>query len=183
MQIKLILLTVGLSLLTMTAVAAENKPMPSAIMTLDSAVVPVVKSQVIRTGEGQEPVRITEATVFEMTNAGKDIVAKEIHFADKDITFSEAGMAPPVLRRGSMIVPTFKIEESKRLMQEGQLISESKHIDAAGMEFRRGEVEPVKRQLRLDRTIDPKTAQPVLRKVDSENGVVTSDVVILELQD
>lgn len=182
MQIKSTLLTLGLSLIAMATVAAENKPMPTAIVLPDSAVVPVVKTQVIRRAEGQEPVRTTQATVFEVSNKGKDIIAKDIYFADKDMKFSEAGMAPPVVRRGSMIVPTFKIQESKRLTQEGQLVSESTHIDAAGMEFRRGEIEPVKRQLKLEMTKDPKSTQQVVHKVASENGVVTSDVVILEDQ-
>ena len=180
MQIKSIMLTLGFSLMAVNTLAAENKPMPTAIIMPDSAVVPVVKTQVIRKAEGQEPVRTTEATVFEVTNKGKDIVAKDIYIADQDIKFSEAQMASPVIRRGSMIVPTFKIQESKRLTQEGQLVSESTHIDAAGMEFRRGEIEPVKRQLKLDQSKDPKTSQNVIHKVDSENGVVTSDVVILE---
>ena len=180
MQIKFACLTLAMSLVAMSAVAAETKPMPNMIVVPDTAVVPVLKTQTISKVEGKEPVRTTEATVHEVTNKGKNIVAKEIYFADKDMKFSEAGMAPPVARRGSMIVPTFKIQESKRLTQEGQLVSESTHIDAAGMEFRRGSNEPVKRQLQLDQIKDPASSKNVMHKVDSENGVVTSDVVIIE---
>ena len=180
MKIQATLLTVAISLIATSTIAADTKPMPTSITVPDSAVVPVVKTQVIRKVEGQAPVRTTEATVFEVTNKGKDIVAKEIYMADKDMNFSDATMAPPVIRRGSMIVPTFKIQETKRLSQEGQLLSETKHIDAAGMEFRRGEAQPVKRQLQLDQTKDPKSTQQMTHKVDSENGAGTRDVAILE---
>lgn len=180
MKIKATLCSLALSLVAANSMAAENKPMPTSITVPDRAVVPVVKTQVIRSVEGQEPVRTTEATVFEVTNKGKDIVAKEIYMADKDMNFSEASMAPPMIRRGSMIVPTFKIEETKRVTQEGQLLSETKHVDAAGMEFRRGENQPIKRQLTLEQNKDPKSTEQITHKVESENGVVTSDVVILE---
>ena len=138
MNIKATFLTLGLSLMTVAAVAAET------------------------------------------TMQEKSSVSKNLYFADKDMKFSDTDM-PPV-RRNAMVVPTFKIQESKRLTQEGQLVSESTHMDAAGMEFRRGEIEPVKRQLQLDRAKDQKTSPQVVRKVDSESGVVTSDVVILEGQ-
>jgi hypothetical protein len=160
--------------------AAESNPMPTAIIVPKSAVVPVVKTQVIHKVEGQEPIRTTEATVFEMTNAGKDIVAKEIYIVDQDKKFSESSMATPVVRPGSVIVPTFKIQEIKRVIQQGQVVSESKYIDAAGVEFRRGQIEPVKRELQLEQMKDLQTEQNILRKVNTENGVVTSDVVILE---
>jgi hypothetical protein len=180
MQIKFACLTLVMSLVTMSTVAAETKPMPNMIVVPDTAVVPVLKTQTISKVEGKEPVRTTEATVHEVTNKGKNIVAKEIYFADKDMKFSEAGMAPPVARRGSMIVPTFKIQETKRVIQQGQVVSESKYIDAAGVEFRRGQIEPVKRELQLEQMKDLQTEQNILRKVNTENGVVTSDVVILE---
>ena len=131
---KSILLTLGLSLIAMGAVAAENNT--------------------------QE----------------KSSVSKNLYFADKDMKFSDAEM-PPV-RRNAMVVPTFKIQESKRLTQAGQLVSESTHVDAAGMEFRPGQIEPVKRQLKAEINKTPKNAANT--QVTNEKGVVTSDVVILE---
>ncbi len=136
MNIKATFLTLGLSLMTVAAVAAEA------------------------------------------TTQEKSSVSKNLYFADKDMKFPEGELAPPV-RRNAMVVPTFKIQESKRLTQEGQLVSESTHVDAAGMEFRSGQIEPVKRQLQATINKTPKNL-PNENKVTAEKGVVTSDVVILE---
>ena len=57
-------------------------PMPNTIIVEDKAVVPVLKTEIIRKVAGQEPVRQVEATVFEVTNNGQDIVAREIQLQD-----------------------------------------------------------------------------------------------------
>ena len=53
-------------------------PMPNTITVEDKAVVPIVKTQIIRSVAGQDPGRTTEATIFEVKNGGKDIVAREV---------------------------------------------------------------------------------------------------------
>ncbi len=56
---KLLGLTLAFVSQTMAA------PMPNTITVEDKAVVPIVKTQIIRSVAGQEPVRTTEATIFE----------------------------------------------------------------------------------------------------------------------
>ncbi len=71
---------------SLTAIAA---PMPNSIVVQDKAIVPVLKTEVIRRVAGQEPVRQVTATVLEMTNKGQDIVAREIELPDHQSDFSE----------------------------------------------------------------------------------------------
>ena len=106
--------------------------------------------------------------------------SKQLYFADKDMKFPEGELAQPV-RRNAMIVPTFKIQERKRLTQEGQLVSETTHTYGAGMEFRRGSVEPVKRQLKVEINKDLKNAPATVQQT-SQNTVAISDIVILDGQ-
>ena len=61
-----------------TSIAAIAAPMPNTIVVQDKAVVPVLKTEVVRRVAGQEPVRQGTATVLEMTNKGQDVVAREI---------------------------------------------------------------------------------------------------------
>ena len=61
-----------------TSFAAIAAPMPNSIVVQDKAIVPVLKTEVIRRVAGQEPVRQVTATVLEMSNKGQDIVAREI---------------------------------------------------------------------------------------------------------
>jgi protein-disulfide isomerase len=75
-------------------------PMPNTIMVEDKAVVPVLKTEVLRRVEGQQPVRHVEATILEITNKGKDIVAKEVVFDDTLVQFSDKKMSIPVIQKG-----------------------------------------------------------------------------------
>jgi len=63
-------------------------PLPASIVVEDKAVVPVLKTEVIRKAAGQEPVREVQATVFEVTNNGKDIVLWLEKFSCKIIKLS-----------------------------------------------------------------------------------------------
>ena len=52
---------------------------------------------------------------FEVSNQGKDIVAKEEVFDDDQSQFSEKQLGLPVIQKGGVIVPTSKIELNKTL--------------------------------------------------------------------
>lgn len=158
--------------------AVSAAPMPNSIVVQDKAVVPVLKTEVIRRAAGQEPVRNVTATVLEVTNQGKDIVAREIELQDGQETFSEQQLSVPVLKKGGVIVPTSKVELTKTVKQDGEVIAKSKSIDAEGMEFKKGEA-PIKRTLQLDQLEDPKGAGKLSHAVQTENGVVTRDITVL----
>ncbi|WP_353144582.1 hypothetical protein [Acinetobacter pragensis] len=153
-------------------------PMPNTIVVEDKAVVPVLKTEVIRRAAGQEPVRQVTATVLEMTNQGKDIVAREIELQDSQDQFSDKQLSIPVVKKGGVIVPTSKIELNKTLKQDGQVIAQTKKIDAEGMEFKKGQ-EPVKRTLQLDQKRIPDRNVKVSHAVLTENGAVSKDVTVL----
>lgn len=153
-------------------------PMPNTIVVQDKAVVPVLKTEVIRRIAGQEPVRQVTATVLEMSNQGKDIVAREIELQDNQGQFSEKQLSIPVLKQGGVIVPTSKIQLDKTLKQDGQVISQTKKIDAEGVEFKKGQ-EPVKRTLQLDQKRIPDSKAKVSHAVLTENGAVSKDVTVL----
>lgn len=165
-----------LSSLLGTAYAA---PMPHTIVVEDKAVVPVVKTEIIRTIKGQAPVREVSATVLEMTNKGKDIVAREIVFNDNQAEFTEGHMSIPVLKKGGVIVPTSKIEVDKKLKQGNEVIVQGKTIDASGVEFKKGQ-EPAKRNLQLDQIKTPNADSSATRAILKENGVTTRDVIVVE---
>ncbi len=154
-------------------------PMPNTIVVQDKAVVPVLKTEVIRRAPGQEPVRKVEATVFEVTNKGKDIVAREIELQDNQDQFSEKQLSIPVVKQGSVIVPTSKIELNKTVKQDGEVISQSKHIDAEGVQFKKGQA-PVKRGLELNQISAPDGKAKVSHAVVTENGAVSRDIAVLE---
>ena len=59
--------------------------MPNSIVVEGKAVVPILKTEVIPRVTGQEPKRIVDATIFEVTNQGKDIIAREVHLEDKQM--------------------------------------------------------------------------------------------------
>lgn len=161
---------------SLTAMAA---PMPNTIVIEDKAVVPILKTEVIRRVEGQQPERNVEATVFEVTNKGQDIVAKEVVFKDDLNQFSEKKLPTPVIKKGGVIVPTSKIEVNSTLKSDGKVIGQAKQIDAAGVEFKKGE-EPAKRTLQLEQIKNPQTEAKVSRAVIGKDGAVTKDVVVVE---
>lgn len=132
----------------------------------------------IRTVKGQQPVRSVDATIFEVTNQGKDIIAREVYLEDKQTQFSEKKFAVPVLEKGSVIVPASKIEVSSQVKKAGQTIAETKKIDAEGVEFKQGQ-DPVKRTLKLDQKKSLEDNSKTSHAVFTENGVTTRDIVAL----
>lgn len=173
------LVAVGVMGCAATAFAAEPKAMPNKIVVPDAAIVPVLKTEVIRTIAGQAPQRQVNATVFEVTNKGKDVVAREIDLTDNQAEFSERSLAPPMLKQGGVIVPTSKIEVNSSLKQGGEVIAQTRSIDAAGVEFKKGLKEPIQRQLHLGQLKDPNSEASATRAVMSENGVTTRDVIVV----
>ncbi len=99
--------------------------MPNSILVDDKAIVPIVKTQIIRTVKGQEPVRTVEATIFEVSSKGQDIVARDVVLQDKRSTFSEKQMSNPVIKKGGLIVPTSKIELTTTVKQGDETISQN----------------------------------------------------------
>ena len=170
-----ILTLAALSIFSSTGFAA---PLPHTIVVQDKAVVPVLKIEVIRTIKGQAPVRQVAATIFEVSNKGKDIIAREVYLEDNQTQFSEKKLAVPVLQKGSVIVPTSKIEVATKLTQQGQTLAERKEISAEGVEFKEGQA-PVRRGLKLDQESHMGSPAKVSHAVLSENGHTTKDVVIL----
>lgn len=169
----------ALALFSSALSTAYAAPMPHTIVVEDKAVVPVVKTEIIRTIKGQAPVREVNATVLEMTNKGKDIVARDIVFNDNQAQFTEGHMAIPVLKKGGVIVPTSKIEVNSKIKQGNDVIVQGKTIDAAGVEFKKGEA-PTKRSLQLDQVKDPNADTSATRAVVKENDVTTRDVIVVE---
>ncbi|NNG81082.1 hypothetical protein [Acinetobacter sp. ANC 5378] len=167
----------ALSLLS-ASVAAIAAPMPNSIVVEDKAVVPILKTEVIRRVAGQEPKRSVDATIFEVTNKGKDIVAREVHLEDKQTQFSEKKLSIPVIQKGSVIVPTSKIELNTTIKQEGKVLSQTKKIDAEGVEFKQGQ-EPIHRTLKLDQEKNLDSNTKTSHAVLTENGVTTRDIVVL----
>ncbi|KAK0352580.1 hypothetical protein LTR94_020252 [Friedmanniomyces endolithicus] len=147
-------------------------PMPNTITVEDKAVVPIVKTQIIRSVAGQDPVRTTEATIFEVKNGGKDIVAREVVLEENASQFSDKKMSAPIVQKGSVIVPTSKVEVKSTLSQGGVVLAE-------GIEFKKGQ-EPVRKELKLDQVKDPNSQESVTRAVLQENGTTTKDVVVVK---
>lgn len=169
-------LTMATFLLASTVTLAA--PMPHSIVVDDKAVVPVLKTEVIRKINGQKPVRHVEATILEMTNKGKDIVAKEVVFEDDLGQFSEKKLGIPVIEKGGVIIPTSKIELNTTLKQEGQIIKQTKQIDAEGVEFKKDQ-HAVKRTLKLEQNAVP-NQHKATRTVLTEDGSTTRDITIVE---
>ena len=154
-------------------------PMPNSIVVQDKAIVPVLKTEVIRRVAGKEPVRQVTATVLEMSNKGQDIVAREIELSDQQGEFSEKQLSIPVVKRGGVIVPTSKIETKTTVKQEGQVIRQTTNIDAEGMEFKKGQA-PIKRTLQLEQATQPETKAKISHAVLTENGETTKDLLIVD---
>ncbi|NNH02001.1 hypothetical protein [Acinetobacter sp. ANC 5414] len=167
----------ALSLLS-ASVAAIAAPMPNSIVVEDKAIVPILKTEVIRRVAGQEPKRSVDATIFEVTNKGKDIVAREVHLEDKQTQFSEKQLSIPVIQKGGVIIPTSKIELNTTIKQDGKILSQTKKIDAEGVEFKQGQ-EPIHRTLKLDQEKNLDSNTKTSHAVFTENGVTTRDIVVL----
>lgn len=167
------------SLLAMASTGVIAQPMPNSILVDDKAIVPIVKTQIIRTVKGQTPVRTVSATIFEVSNQGQDIVARDVVMQDNESTFSEMQMSNPVIQKGSLIVPTSKIELTTTVKQDGATVSETKTIDASGVEFKKDQA-PIRRDLKLEQQTNVDAKEKVSHAVLSENGVVTKDVVVFD---
>lgn len=154
-------------------------PMPHTIMVEDKAVVPVLKTEIIRKIEGQKTTRHVEATILEVSNKGKDIVAREVEFNDDQQQFSDKQLSIPVIKKGGVIVPTSKIELNKTLKQDGKIISQTKNVDAEGIEFKKDQLQPVKRTLKLNEANGVDTNKKVSHVVTTENGEKTRDLLII----
>lgn len=176
---KLTKKTLGLALLTSAAstVVLANE-LPNKIVQEAKAVVPVTKTQVISTIDGQNPVRTTDTTVLDIKNKGKDIVAHDIKSIDNKAEFSKKKLAKPHVKKKSVTVPTSKIEEKKTLTQDGEVIATTKHVDATGVKFQKGQA-PEKKELELGQIQEPNRGS-VTRAVVSTDGTPTKDVVVLK---
>ncbi|QXW25772.1 hypothetical protein KXJ74_16150 [Acinetobacter johnsonii] len=174
---KAIQKVLAFTILSMSA-SVFAAPLPASIVVEDKAVVPVLKTEVIRKAAGQEPVREVQATVFEVTNNGKDIVAREIQLQDNQAQFSDKKLSAPVIKKGGVIVPTSKVEVNKTVKQDGQVLLQMKSIDAEGVEFKKGQ-EPVKRTLQVEQAKLPESKAKVSHAVITNNGAVTKDVTVL----
>lgn len=155
-------------------------PMPNTIVVQDKAVVPVLKKEVIRKVGGQDATRHVEATIFEVTNKGKDVVAREVEFNDDQQQFSDKQLSIPVLKKGGVIVPTSKIELTTTVTQDGQILSQNKQIDAEGVEFKNNQVEPIKRTLKLNETKGVDATKKVSHVVTTKDGEKTRDLLIID---
>lgn len=172
---KTILGLAVLSLSTFTMAA----PMPHTITVEDKAVVPVLKTEVIRKVAGQDATRHVEATIFEVTNKGKDVVAREVEFNDDQQQFSEKKLSIPVVKKGGVIVPTSKIELNTTITQGGEVLSKNKKIDAEGVEFKKNNSVPVKRTLKLNEVTGVEVNKKVSHVVTTEDGEKTRDMLII----
>src|SRR5690606_6070489 len=109
----------------------------------------------------------------------KDIVAKEVVLDDNLGQFSDKKLAIPVIQKGGVIIPTSKIELNTTLKQDGEIIKQTKTIDAEGVEFKKDQPEPVKRTLKLQQHSGADKAK-VTHTVMTENGDTTRDLLTVE---
>ncbi|TCB35892.1 hypothetical protein E0H82_07920 [Acinetobacter sp. ANC 4910] len=163
----------------MAASSSFAAPMPNTIVIEDKAVVPIVKTQVIRTLPGREPVRTVNATIFEVTNKGKDVVARDVVIVDDKAEFSDEKMRTPVVQQGSVIVPTSKIEVDSKVMRDGEVVAEAKQLDASGVEFKKGQ-EPVQKNLKINQIQNHEHSKSATHAVIQNDGKTTKDVVVIK---
>lgn len=169
-----------LSVFGMTAAGSVfAAPMPNTIVIEDKAVVPIVKTQVIRSMPGKEPVRTVNATIFEVTNKGKDVVARDVVIVDDKAEFSDEKMKAPMVQKGSVIVPTSKIEVDSKVMRDGEVVAEGKQVDASGVQFKKGE-EPVHKNLKIDQVKNPEHSKSATHAVIQSDGKTTKDVMVIK---
>lgn len=168
----------GLAVVITTTSAVNAAPLPHTILVQDRAVVPVLKTEVTRTIAGQTPQRQVQATVLEVTNQGKNIQSHQIDLTDQTGQGGQV-MPAPIVQKGSVIVPTSKIEVTSTLKEEGQAILQTKQVEAQGVEFKAGQ-EPAKRTLQLGQISNPSSKEAATRAIVTKNGVVTGDAVVIQ---
>lgn len=172
---KLILSVLGM----LAAGSVFAAPMPNAIVIEDKAVVPIVKTQVIRTMPGREPVRTVNATIFEVTNKGKDVVARDVVIVDDKAQFSDEKMKAPMVQKGSVIVPTSKIEVNSKVTRDGEVVAEGKQLDASGVELKEGQ-DPVQKNLKINQIQNHGHSKSATHAVIQNDGKTTKDVVVIK---
>ena len=168
-------LAAGLLFASMATVAFA-KPLPKVIIQDEKAVVPVTKIQVVRTAEGQKPVRMTETTILEMKNKGQDIVSRNVEQVEETADFAPEKLAIPSLHEKAVIVPISKIEQSLTETQDGQVIRELKEVNAVGVEFKEGQ-EPVRKDLKIGTAASAEGK--ISRAVVSNDGKASKDITIV----
>ena len=172
----------SMAILATAVNAAFAAPMPSTIVVQDKAVVPIVKTQTIQTMQGEQPIRTTEATIFEVSNQGQDIVAREMISKDHEQHFSDKPLSTPVIKKGAVFVPTSKVEEKSTLKQAGSVIAETKQIDAKGIAFKEGQ-SPTQKELQLKQLKQAEQNKSMSHAVIQENGKITQDMILLKDND
>ena len=177
MKIKNKLMFAVLSVMASSTVFAAE--MPNAIVVPGKAEVPITKTQIIRSMPGKEPIRTVETTKLEVTNKGKDVTAHQEKMMDNQGQFDSQKMDAPMIKEGSVIVPTSKIEESAKVMKDGKVVAETKHVDASGMEYKKGK-RPVHKNLKVDQVKNPEHSKSATHAVMKKDGKTTKDVVVIK---
>lgn len=176
MNIRPLMATAAFLALSCSAMA---EPMPNTIIVEDKAVVPILKTEVVRRVAGQDAMRQVEATVFEVSKKGEDIVVRDVVFQDDSPQFSDRKLPIPRIEKGGVIVPTSKIEVTRTLTEDGQAIGQMKEVDATGVEFKKGQ-KPAKRTLHVDQMKSPEHQSKVSHAIVGKDGHVTKDIVVIE---
>lgn len=78
-----------------------------------------------------------------------------------------------------MIVPTSKIELDTTLKQDGEIIQQTRSIDAEGIEFKKDQADPVKRTLELQQHTG-KDKTKVTHTVITEEGATSRDLPMVD---
>lgn len=171
--------SLGLVLLSSIACAADMKPMPATISVADKAIIPILKTEVTRTVENLAPEKSVEATVFEVSNYGQDILARELSYTGEQSEEIEKQLSQPSFKKGGVIVPTSKIELNKTITQNGKVVSATKRIDAEGVEYKTNQPEPIKRTLQLDQVQKNGSDKKISHLKMTQNDKTTRDITII----
>lgn len=78
-----------------------------------------------------------------------------------------------------MIVPTSKIEFNTTLKQDGEILQQTRIIDAEGIEFKKDQAEPVKRTLQLQQHTGMDKTE-VTHTVITEDGATSRDLLMVD---
>ncbi len=168
-----------LSLMILSSVTSLTfaDDLPAKIVQEPKAIVPVTKTQVITTVDGQNPVRKTDTTVLDVQNKGKDIVAHDITTVDDKDHFSKKPLAKPIVKHKSVTVPTSKIEEKTTITQDGKVVAVKKKVDVHGVKYEKGH-KPQRKSLHVKQVKAPHKGS-VTRAVVGTNGEKTKDVTVV----
>ncbi|MCH4245050.1 hypothetical protein [Acinetobacter gerneri] len=171
------LLSVVVVASAMSTVAFAD-PLPNKIVQEAHAIVPVTKTQIITTQEGQEPVRKTQATVLNVKDHGNSISSHDIEKIDNKAHFSKHELAKPEVKKKAVIVPTSKIEQKTKVIKDGVVVAEAKDVTASGVKFQEGQA-PEQKSIRVGELNVP-TRGSVAKAVVSTDGVPTKAVTVIQ---